>query len=142
MITLAKLSGPDVTVGAIRELFSDDHVHAAVIVEHGILVAVIDRTDLIPRLPDDVPAVGIGALQGRTVIDTTPLTHAWQRMLDSGRRRLAVITADGTYRGLLCLKQTRTGFCRDQDVRDRTEQHDPLNPPLPNPSAGPLVDVT
>lgn len=119
MITLAKLSAGDVSVGVIRGMFSDKHVHAALIVERGVLLTVIDRTDLLPDQADDDPAVHSGALVGRTVLDTASLTYAWQRMLDGGRRRLAVIAADGTYRGLLCLKHTGAGFCRDEDVRSR-----------------------
>ena len=43
---------------------------------------------------------------------------AWA-MTAAGRRRAAVISADGRLLGLLCLKVSRAGFCSDQDVRAR-----------------------
>ena len=119
MLTIATVSNTAATVGDIRAMFDDDHVHAAVIVADGVLTAVIERTDL-ESCPLDDTAVHVGTLQGRIVESDTPLEQAKQRMLRSGRRRLAVIDADGIYRGLLCLKRTGTGFCSDRDVKARS----------------------
>jgi hypothetical protein len=37
-------------------------------------------------------------------------------MVRSGRRRIAVVEPDGTLVGLLCLKQSGSGFCTDAGV--------------------------
>lgn len=42
-----------------------------------------------------------------------------QKMIATGRRRVAVTSADGRLLGLLCLKASRAGFCSDADVRAR-----------------------
>jgi CBS domain-containing protein len=122
MLTIAAVSDTATTVGDIFAMFDDDHVHAAVIVADGVLITVIERTDLESHSSDHGPAAHRGTLDGRVVAPDTPLEQARQRMLDAGRRRLAVIDADGTYRGLLCLKRTGTGFCSDQDVRARSAE--------------------
>ena len=106
-------------MGDISALFENDHVHAAVIVADGVLITVIDRTDLESAFRDHDPAIHLGTLHGRVAAPDTPLEQERQRMLRAGRRRLAVIDADGTYRGLLCLKRTGMGFCSDHDVRAR-----------------------
>jgi hypothetical protein len=122
MLTFATLSDSTTTVGDVWALFDDDHVHAAVIVADGVLITVIERTDLESHSRDHDPAVHLGTLHGRVIAPDTPLEQARQRMLRSGRRRLAVIDADGTYRGLLCLKRTGAGFCSDQDARARSAE--------------------
>jgi len=43
-----------------------------------------------------------------------------QRLLiDHGIRRVAVVNADGSLLGLMCLKQRMRGFCSDGDVAAR-----------------------
>ena len=120
MVTIATVHSAAVTVAEIRTLFDDDHVHAALIVTDGVLIAVIDRVDLGPEACDQDLAVDLGSLSGRVVGPDTPLAQAWLSMLRTGRRRLAVASADGSYRGLLCLKRSGAGFCSDQDVRARS----------------------
>jgi len=117
MLTIATLSDTSTTVGDIRALFEDDHIHAAVIIADGVLITVIERTDLEAHHRDHDVAADLGTLHGRVAAPDTPLEQARLGMVRAGRRRLAVVEADGTFRGLLCLKRTGTGFCSDQDVR-------------------------
>ena len=42
MLTDVKVSRAEATVGEVRALFDDDHVHSAVIVDGGVLLAVVD----------------------------------------------------------------------------------------------------
>jgi CBS domain-containing protein len=108
------------TVGEIRDFFRDDHVHAALIVSPaGYLEAVVERDDIAGGQALDAAAAPLGRLAGRTVPATASLAEVRQAMTAAGRRRAAVVSADGGLLGLLCLKASRTGFCSDQDVRAR-----------------------
>ena len=121
MVTDAKLSRADVTVRELRVLFANDHVHAAVIVEDGRLLAVVDRADLDLR-PDDARAVVFGGLAGRVVAASADVDEARQGLLASGRRRLAAVDDAGRFLGLLCLKRSRRGFCSDRDLAARSAE--------------------
>jgi CBS domain-containing protein len=119
MLTDAKLHHARTTVREIRALFADEHVHAAVIVEDGTLLAVVERADLETASNEDTLAWHLGGRRGRVIGPDADLALAKRLMLTSGRRRLAVIDRDGKLRGLLCLKRSRSGFCSDRDVRAR-----------------------
>lgn len=119
MITDVKLCGISATVGDVRDLFGDEHVHAAVVVEDGVLRTVIDRADLVEGDDDRAPAVRVGTLGARVVSADADLSEARRSLLESRRRRLAVVGAGGTFEGLLCLKRTLEDFCSDQDTRAR-----------------------
>lgn len=122
MITEVKLGGSGTTVRELRTLFRDDHVHAAVIVEDGVLLAVVDRADLDATAHDDEAALHLGGRLARTIAPEVDLEQARRRMVTAARRRLAVVTADGRFLGLLCLKRTGRGFCSDLDVRARADE--------------------
>jgi hypothetical protein len=110
------------TVGEIQDFFRDDHVHAALIVSPaGYLKAVVERDDLAGGQALDAAAAPLGRLAGRTVPAAASLAEVRQAMTAAGRRRAAVISADGALLGLLCLKASRAGFCSDQDVRARAQ---------------------
>lgn len=118
------LTRPDVvaaagTVGELRELFRDDHVHMALLVDGGELVGAVERDDLEPTLGDDVPALDVAHLDGRTIRPDLMLAEALALMRRGDRRRLAVTTGDGRLVGLLCLKASGHGFCSDADVGGR-----------------------
>ena len=115
MVVNVKISRSDTTVGQLRNLFRDEHVHAAVIVEDGVLVAVIDRVDLLGQ-GGVAEAVTLGCLGSRVIGRDVDLDQARSFMVKAGRRRLAVVDAAGRFHGLLCLKRTWMGFCSDQDV--------------------------
>jgi hypothetical protein len=108
------------TIGEIEDFFRDDHVHAALIVgPSGYLEAVVERDDITGCQALDAAAAPLGGLTGRTVPPGASLVEVRRAMTAAGRRRAAVISADGGLLGLLCLKASRAGFCSDQDVRAR-----------------------
>jgi len=120
MLTAPARHPLSVTVGEIREFFRDDHIHAALIVSSaGHLQAVVERDDVAGCQPLDAAAAPLGQLAGRTVPAVANLAEVGVAMTATGRRRAAVISADGRLLGLLCLKASRAGFCSDQDVRAR-----------------------
>jgi len=120
MITKATVHGPWTTAAELHAYFGDDHVHSALIVDQGRLVAVVDRGDL--ESADDAKAADIGCLEGRVVRPDADLEKTRLSMLDARRLRLAVVGGDGTLTGLLCLKRTGAGFCSDSDVQARAEE--------------------
>ena len=123
MVRHPKLCHEDSTVGDVRQLFADDHVHAVLIMSGTRLLTVIDRADLGPEAADSAPAARLGRLSGRVIAPTAPADTALQQMIAASRRRLAVVGPDGTLLGLLCLKRSGTGFCSDENVRQRQREH-------------------
>lgn len=120
------------TVGEIRDFLRDGHVHAALIVSPaGYLVAVVERDDVARGQGLDAVAAPLGRLAGRTVPADASLAEVRQAMNATGRRRAAVVSADGRLLGLLCLKASRAGFCSDRDVRTRVLAR--ANPALAGP---------
>ena len=117
-VRIPKTSAAATTVAEIRDLFRDDHVHAALIVgDDGQLLSVIERHDLNPALNATEEARLVGRLEGRVIHPHADLEHSWLVMRSEGRRRLAVIDEEGLLLGLLCLKRTGLEFCTDDDVR-------------------------
>ena len=121
MICRPKVLSDTATIGDIRDFFLDDHVHAALIVQAVALLSVVERADLDSTTPTRIMARTVGRLDDRVVAATEPLAVARQRMQLSGRRRLAVVNADGELVGLLCLKRSGLGFCSDDDVQARAD---------------------
>lgn len=119
MVRQPKLCPVDSTAGDVRQFFADDHVHAVLIVSGTRLLTVIDRADLGPKTADSAPAARLGRLSGRVTVPTATADAALRQMIAASRRRLAVIGPDGTLLGLLCLKRSGTGFCSDDNVRQR-----------------------
>ena len=120
MLTIPARHPLSATVGEIRDFFRDDHVHAALIVSPaGYLEAVVERDDIAGCQALDTAAAPLGRLAGRTVPAEASLAEVHRVMIETGRRRAAVTSADGRLLGLLCLKASRAGFCSDQDVRAR-----------------------
>jgi CBS-domain-containing membrane protein len=125
MIRRPKCSDRATTVGQLRQLFADDHVHATLIVHEARLIAVVHRDDLSAKSgesADRAPAYPLGRLSGRIVRADEDLEVVRHRMIASGRRRLAVVDEAGTLLGLLCLKRSGTGFCTDEDVENRATE--------------------
>jgi CBS domain-containing protein len=113
-----KVHGPDVSVGAARVFFLDGHVHALLLVDRGVLVAVVERADL-EGSPDSARARTVGTLAGRVASPGDDLEETRQAMAARVQRRLAVVDADGLLLGLLCLKRHGRGFCSAADVAAR-----------------------
>jgi hypothetical protein len=121
MVTTPKVHKGTTTVADLREFFKDDHVHAALIVNGRRLVSVVERNDLTGRLPN-TPSASLGRLADRAVISSHDLNQAYRKMVRERRRRLAVIGPTGDLIGLLCLKQSQSGFCSDTDVAARAAE--------------------
>ena len=119
MLTDVKLCDVTATLGEVRDLFDDQHVHSAVVVDAGLLLTVIDRADLVGLDDDHALAVHAGTLGARVIAPDADLDDARAILLTSQRRRLAVVATDGTFQGLLCLKRTLEGFCSEQDAHAR-----------------------
>jgi hypothetical protein len=120
MLTAPVRHSLSVTVREIRDFFRDDHVHAALIVSPaGHLDAVVERDDIAGCQAHDAAAAPLGRLAGRTAPAGASLAGVRRAMTATGRRRVAVTSADGRLLGLLCLKVSRAGFCSDQDIRAR-----------------------
>jgi len=121
MVTDPKTMAPEVTVGDVRAVFRNDHVHMVLLTEAGILIGTVVRDDL-HDAPDDVPALSLARLAGRTVLASAPTDAAGRVLIATGARRLAVVDEGGVLLGLLCLKRRRTGFCSDLDVGARAAE--------------------
>ena len=121
MLTIPTTHAADVTVGAARRAFEDDHVHLLLLVEGDRLVGTLTRDDLRGQ-PDGEPARTVASTEGRTVPPDAPLDAVRTSMVEAGDRRRAVVDAGGRLLGLLCLKSDRSGFCDDAGVRARAAE--------------------
>jgi CBS-domain-containing membrane protein len=121
MITRPTTHGIGSSVSDIARFLADDHVHLALIVTpDGLLVTTIDRADLAAvARPAGQTAAASGRLAGRTVSPSDNLDTVTAWMTQTAQRRAAVVDDSGRLLGLLCMKKTGTGFCSDQDIRQR-----------------------
>ena len=122
MVRRPKLLTATATSSDVRDLFRDDHVHAALVVDGERLLTVIEPHEA--EACEEAAASTLGTLQGRTTSSDADLWETWVRMTESGRRRLAVVD-DGRCVGLLCLKRSGRGFCCDAGVRARNAHPSP-----------------
>lgn len=118
MVTAPKVCPAEATVHDVRALFADDHVHTALVVDDGVLTAVVTPAD-VEGADDRLPAWSVGSLTERVVAGDADLITAFSLMSAIGTRRLAVIDDDGRLLGLLCRKRSGRGFCSDVDVAAR-----------------------
>lgn len=123
MLTRPKTMTRAATVADARAAFRDGHVHALLVVDGGVLVAVVERPDL-DGVPDPYPAWRAGRIAGRTVAPGADLQRVWHGMRAAGRRRIAVVDEHGVLHGLLCLKRSEQGFCTDAGVAARARERD------------------
>ena len=119
MVRYPKVLPADATVGHLRALFEDDHVHMVLLNRGRLLCGTVVRGDVPDMAPEAQQAVCFAHLAGRTVLDTAPADAVWQRLVARKQRRLAVVDDGGLLVGLLCLKAQGTGFCSDADVAAR-----------------------
>ncbi|MFP5020734.1 CBS domain-containing protein [Pseudonocardia phyllosphaerae] len=123
MIRFPKAHPRSTTVARAREEFRDDHVHALLVVEDGILLAVVERGDLEGR-PGSDPVLAAGAIEGRAISPDAHLLTQRDYMQETGHRRLAVVDDDRQLLGLLCLKRSGAGFCSDAGVAARAAERE------------------
>ena len=123
MVRHPKLCHEDSTVGDVRQLFADDHLHAVLIMSGTRLLTVLDRADLGPEATDSAPAARLGRLSGRVTTPTAPADTALQQMIAANRRRLAVLGPDGTLLGLPMSQAQRHRFLLGRNVHQRRREH-------------------
>ncbi|MBB3088958.1 CBS domain-containing protein [Nocardioides albus] len=116
MVRRPKLLSATATRSDVRDLFSDDHVHAALVVDGERLLTVIEPHEV--EAGEEETANTLGTLQGRTISSDADLWETWVRMTETGRRRLVVVDR-GRCVGLLCLKSSGRGFCCDAGIQAR-----------------------
>ncbi|MDN5857956.1 MAG: CBS domain-containing protein [Pseudonocardia sp.] len=121
MIRFPKMYGEGTTVEQAREYLLDDHVHALLFVDDGLLVAVVEGADL-AGAPAAEPVWRFGRLADRMVGAGEDLATVTREMIRCGRRRLAVVDEDGRVAGLLCRKRSGRGFCSDESVAARAAE--------------------
>ena len=126
MVSRPKTLPATATLADVREAFTDDHVHLALIVEEGnVLRSTVTRQDLelagSRGVPDSEPAAEIGVVEGRTIDAETDAEYALRTLTGAAERRRAVIDDHNRLLGLLCVKRSGRGFCGDEDVAARRE---------------------
>lgn len=120
MVTGPKVHRANTTTASIVTFFQDDHVHMALIVaDDGRLVTTIERPDLTGVNSESVLAAASGTLVDRTIGPDDPIETALTILRHGNRRRLAVVGEAGELLGLLCLKRDNSGYCSDENVRER-----------------------
>jgi predicted transcriptional regulator len=123
MVTCPKTLGPLSRVDDLRALFSDDHVHMALVVNSdGRLITTIERPDIPEAAYNSAAVTEFGTLVDRTVQASYPLDAATTAMRFEARRRLAVVDDFGRLLGLLCLKRDGTGYCSNEGIRARADE--------------------
>jgi CBS domain containing-hemolysin-like protein len=112
MIARPKTFGADVTVGEVRQAFTQSSQRVVLLVDGSTFCGAIDRDALDPSAPDDAPARPFAILDVAAVTPDTPLAKAVE-LLDGNREpRLVVLDEDGrTLRGLLCFNESSASFC-------------------------------
>lgn len=123
MLANPKTLSADASIAEARAALGNDHVHMVLLTEGRTLGGTLTRTDLPPAGSDGL-ALFWSTLSGRTVSPETPTRVVQDLLIERGLRRVAVVDADGSLLGLVCLKRRRTGFCSEADVVSRSRSHD------------------
>jgi len=123
MMTRPTTHPVDATIGDARAFFADSHKHLMLLVDDGRLRGTLVRRDLPTSAADDLPALSVAVLRGRTVAPDADLERVRGDLVQRERRRLAVVDDTGRLLGLLCLKKHQRGFCSDEDVDERAVEH-------------------
>ena len=114
MLACPKTLPASASVADVRRLFANPKVRTALLVQGAALAGVVDRDGLPAAAADHERALDHARTEVMRVAPDTALRAARAWLDDHDERRLVVVEADGTLRGLLCLNRRRTGFCRDR----------------------------
>lgn len=109
------------TVLDVWELFANRRVHMALLTSGDHLLGCVTRGDLVGA-PMAAPAIMFASTRGRTISSALPIGIAWDLLETEGIRRIAAVDDDHCLVGLLCLKQSRAGFCSDIDIESRAAE--------------------
>lgn len=118
MLTEPKTLPAGASVDDARAVLAGDHVHMVLLTQGATLLGTLTGADLVD-VPADEPALAWSVLSGRTVPPDASAGVVLGLLVRASSRRLAVVDADRTLLGLLCLKRSGTGFCSDTDVAAR-----------------------
>jgi CBS-domain-containing membrane protein len=119
MVRHPKVLPADASVGEVRAVLADDHVHMVLLTEGQLLRGTLTREDLPAVAAGTEPALNRSQLTGRTVAPDAPGELMLEELVERGTRRLAAVDQQGRLLGLLCLKRGQTGFCSDADAAAR-----------------------
>jgi CBS domain-containing protein len=116
MVARPKTMSASATIGDLRRTFDNPHVISALLVDGPSFAGIVNRSALAglgTDMGDDTPARDLADTDVVTVRPSTPLADAVAILDADESRRLVVVADDGTtLAGLLCLDQSRTGFCQ------------------------------
>lgn len=118
MLRSPKTLSAEASIAQARAALDNDHVHMVLLTRGPILVGTVVRSDL-PPVDTDGPALSWSRLVDRTVSPEASAIGVQEFLIEQEIRRVAVVSADGTLLGLMCLKRRRTGFCSADDVAAR-----------------------
>lgn len=118
MVTHPKSLPADASIDDVRGALADDHVHMILLTHGDNLCGTLTRSD-VTDVPGDHRALVYSVLSGRTVSPDTPVAAVRAFLVQAEQRRLAVVDAELTLLGLICLKRSGSGFCSDADVASR-----------------------
>jgi len=119
MVRHPKVLPDDATVGQVRAVFEDDHVHMVLLTHGSLLCGTVVRGDVPDTTSEAQKALCFARLTGRTVPASAPADALLPLLVTRQERRLAVVDDDGLLVGLLCLNARGTDFCSDADVTTR-----------------------
>ena len=111
MISRPKTLPSTATVADARRLFENPSVRTALVVEDGRYAGELTREDSTARTTPHRRGPGL-ELAGTAANDAT-VASAMERMDTAGTDRLAVVDADGTLHGLVCLSRSGGHLCTD-----------------------------
>ena len=108
----------ELTVREARSAFAGSaKLRVLLLVRDGLLVGMVAREDLSGSEDPSAVVADVATLDAGACVEAdAPLSATFEAMLRSGRRRVAVVEPGGKLLGLLCLKQSRSGFCTDAGV--------------------------
>lgn len=119
MIRNPKTLAARASIEETRVALANDHVHMVLLIDGCELVGTLVRADLVGAKLGAGPALPLSTIVGRTVPPEAEVEAVQRQLVDLGLRRLAVVDPHGALLGLVCLKQSRTGFCSDANVASR-----------------------
>jgi CBS domain-containing protein len=112
MVARPKTMPATASVADVRQTFANPHVISALLVDATAFAGVIARGAIPDTVPDDASARDFASTDVPTIRPDMPVADAVAMLDADGERRLVVLDEDGaTLAGLLCLDESRTGFC-------------------------------
>lgn len=112
MIRRPKTLPATATVADARRLFENHGVRTALLVDGDRYAGELTR-DHLTGAADDEPVAARADADATTVAASEAVAAALARMDAAGTDRLAVVDADGTLRGLVCLSRSAGELCTD-----------------------------